>query len=92
MKRCPKCGKTSGKTESIGDLLTCPGCGDPFWALDWREEGVPAAPPEKALPSAVTVLGLHLGVLLAEAILALAVVGILVGTPLWAVTRLLGAR
>ncbi|MHC5036163.1 MAG: hypothetical protein ACYTHM_02515 [Planctomycetota bacterium] len=88
--RCPHCGEGGGEKSGIGDLAVCGACGKSFWLLEGEGEGRPVAPPEKAPLSKVSVVGLHLGVLAAEGILALTVMAIFVGLPLFGLGRLFG--
>ena len=90
MNRCPECGEPSKPGDAIGDGRTCGRCGTRFWVLPGIGTGKRVAPPEKAPPSAVSVAGLHLGVLLAEAVLAGSVAGLLIGLPVFGVGRLMG--
>lgn len=89
MKRCPRCGAFQEPNRGPGDLATCTGCATPFWILDWAEEGRPLAPAETRPPSAAAVLGLHLGVLAAQGLLAVAVAAVLLGLPAFGLGRLL---
>jgi hypothetical protein len=58
--------------------------------VEGEEKGRILAPREKAPPSGAAVLGLHVGVFVAEAVLASAIVGLFVGLPLYGLGRLLG--
>jgi hypothetical protein len=90
MIRCPKCGREQERSGSVGDLETCGGCRTSFWAVEGSAEGRLVAPREKAPPGAPAVLGLHLGVLLAQIALAAAVLGLGIGLPVWGLGRLFG--
>ena len=87
---CPACGREAPRGPGPGDLARCPACGALCWALDGEERGRPVRPLERPPLSRTGVAAFHAGVLAAELVLALAVLGLFVGLPLFAAARLAG--
>jgi hypothetical protein len=87
---CPACGREAPRGPGPGDLAACQACGARFWALDGEDRGRPVRAPERPPLSGAAVAAFHAGVLAAELVLALAVLGLFIGLPLFAVVRLAG--